>query len=83
MATERQIADLVEVLMRQHPAPWRESRGYADNGGQFTSLVDANGEDLLDGEGGHLSEAVETFLLALSDAFQADKPAKAKRKAIK
>jgi hypothetical protein len=54
---------LVKAVTEAHPGPWEQRDGYGDGGGRYTSIVDANGRDVLDGETGHLSDAAFNLLL--------------------
>jgi hypothetical protein len=55
--------DLLIDALKAHPGPWKQEVGYGDNGGRFTSIIDTNGEDVFDGESGHLSRPVFDLLL--------------------
>lgn len=56
--------DLIKAVLEAHPAPWRESKGYADCGARYTSIIDAAGAYVFDGEFGHLSASAFALLLS-------------------
>lgn len=58
-----ELAELVANVLEEHPGPWSKRHGYTDRGGPYTSIIDAAGEDVYDGEFGGMSESVEAMLL--------------------
>lgn len=53
--TEDYLNLIIDVIL-EHPGPWKSYRFTGDNGGIFWSISDANGNELLDGERGVLSD---------------------------
>jgi hypothetical protein len=62
---QRRMGEMLEKLLREHPAPWRVKEGYGDAGGRFKSIEDANGDAVFDGETGYMDEDVFDFLSKL------------------
>ena len=60
---EPEFRDLLVALLKAHPGTWKQYHGYGDNGGRFTSIVDANHDKVFDGEVGQLSEEAFNLLL--------------------
>jgi hypothetical protein len=61
---------LITDVIKAHPGPWKQKDGYGDHGGRFTSIVDANYDDIVDGEFGHVSEPVFNLLLNFPEIAQ-------------
>jgi hypothetical protein len=57
------LKKLITDAISAHPGPWAQKDGYGDNGGRYTSIVDANYDDILNGETGWLSTPVFNLLL--------------------
>jgi hypothetical protein len=54
---------LISDVIKQHPGPWAQQDGHGDRGGKYSSIVDAKGDNVLDGEFGQLSKPVFNLLL--------------------
>lgn len=60
---DEEYKKLITDILEAHPGPWKQSDGYGDNGGRYTSIVDAKYNNVIDGEFGHVSEPVFNLLL--------------------
>lgn len=63
--------ELLLKAIAKHPGPWEQWDGYNDRGGQYTSIRDAAGKDVFDGESGHLSDSIFNVLLNLPEMIKA------------
>lgn len=69
MVVDEDLKHLIEAVIAAHPGPWKQRSGWGDRGGQFTSIVDAAGKQVFDGESGRLSHPVFDLLLNLPEMF--------------
>lgn len=60
---DEEFKKLITDVIAEHPGPWKQRNGYGDNGGRYTSIVDAKYNEVFDGQFGFLSESVFNLLL--------------------
>lgn len=67
---DSQYKKLIADVIKAHPGPWKQKDGYGDNGGRYTNIVDANYDDIIDGEFGGMSESIFNLLLNFPEIAQ-------------